>query len=383
MGKAKSLRSRVSSYFQPPITLGPKTAKLVSQINSLEYIEVQSEIEALLLESRLIKRFMPQYNIAAKDDKSPYYIHLTREPFPKPVVNHEPNDSIAGPFLSGFVAKKILNYFRRIVPYCTATRKRGRACLYSHLGLCKPCPNAVETTPAEYVKNIAQLKRLLRGEFKRVLVSFKKQMAEASHSQNFEEAARLRDKIGHLDQLLHNPILPEEYLINPNLVDDKRQEALQAIQSVIGGTTSLHRIEMYDIANLAGKAPTGAMTVAIEGQPNTKFYRHFTIRSTDTPNDVGMMSEMIERRLKNTDWPKPDLIVLDGGMTQLSITKTLSFPCPVISLAKQEEIIFLPTGEQIKLDSTNPGLKLLQVLRDEAHRFSRRLHHKHRAKMIS
>lgn len=221
-------------------------------------------------------------------------------------------------------------------------------------------------------------------------------MQVESKRQNYEAAGQIRDQINHLEQLLQTPVLPEEYLVNPNLVDDKRQEALQALQAVLlplssppklGGETPrgegvFRRIEMYDIANLAGKAATGAMTVATDGQLNSKYYRHFTIKGQDSPNDVAMMQEMLERRLKNTDWPKPDLIVLDGGMTQLSITKSLNAQCPIISLAKQDEIIFLPDGTQIKLARSNPGLKLLQVLRDEAHRFSRRLHHKHRAQVL-
>lgn len=378
MGKANVLRHRVSSYFQPPTKLGPKTAKLVTQIATIEYIEVNSEIEALLLESKLINRFKPQYNIALKDDKSPYYIHITKEKFPRPVVNHTPNGALAGPFLSGWVARSILKHFRKIAPYCLANRPVKRPCLYAHLGLCNPCPGD-SPDPVVYNKNIDRLKRLLKGEFNHVLSALKKQMQTESKLQNFETAGQLRDKISHLEQILQTPVLPEEYLINPNLVDDKRKEALDALSSALQIETTLSRIEMYDIANLSGKDATGAMTVAIGGEPNSKFYRHFTIKGQDTPNDVAMMQEMLERRLKNTDWPKPDLIVLDGGMTQLSITKDIDFPCTVISLAKQEEIIFKPTGEQIKLERSNPGLKLLQMLRDEAHRFSRRLHHKHRS----
>jgi excinuclease ABC subunit C len=379
VGKAKSLRNRVSSYFQPISSLGPKTAKLVSLINSLEYIEVNSEIEALLLESSLIKKFQPPYNISSKDDKSPYYIHIPKEKFPRPQINHEPKNAIAGPFLSGFVARKILGHFRKIAPFHSTPLKLGRPCLYSHIGLCLPCPNDPTTTSAEYQKNIARLKRLLKGDFSKVLSALKKQMATESKSQHFEIAASLRDKIRYLDQLLQNPIPPEEYISNPNLVSDKRQESLDALSLALStGDLTLHRIEMYDIANLSGTAATGAMTVAIDGQTDTRLYRHFTIRSKNTPDDVAMMKEMLTRRLKRTDWPKPDLIVLDGGKSQLSITKELGFPCPVISLAKQEEIIFKPTGEQIVLERNNPGLQLIQRLRDEAHRFSRRLHHKHR-----
>lgn len=353
------------SYFQPPVKLGPKTAALVGQIASVDYIEVLSEIEALLLESKLIHNWLPPYNIASRDDKSPYYIHITSEKWPKPVVNHTPAGAIAGPFLSGWTAKSILRQFRRIAPYCTAPRqaKPDRPCLYYHLGLCRPCPNDPSTRPEDYLANISRLRRLLHGQFKQV-------MLQAVKNQDFEIAAALRD-------LLHQPISPEEYLVNPNLVADKRQEALMALKSALN-VWPLGRIEMYDVANLSGTAATAAMTVAIDGEVDSKNYRHFTIK-TSGPNDVAMMREVLTRRLKRTDWPAPDLIVLDGGKSQLSIAKTERIQSyPVIALAKKEEVIYVPGSEDIRLSKDNPGLQLIMRLRDEAHRFSRRLHHKHR-----
>src|SRR3989344_8669144 len=122
VGKAKSLRDRVRSYFAPPEKLGPKTARLVSEIHSIEHIEVGSEVEALLLESRLIKKFQPPFNISSKDDKSPYYIHLTREDYPRPVLNHESDKSVAGPFRNGYTAKSVLRSFRKIAPFCSSPR---------------------------------------------------------------------------------------------------------------------------------------------------------------------------------------------------------------------------------------------------------------------
>ena len=343
----------------------------MGQIASVDYIEVLSEIEALLLESKLIKKWLPPYNIASRDDKSPYYIHVTKEKWPKPVVNHVSTGALAGPFLSGWVAKQILKYFRRIAPFCTAPRRVGRPCLYSHLGLCQPCPNDPATRPEDYLTNISRLRHLLRGQFTQV-------MRQAVKNQDFEIAAALRD-------LLHQPISPEEYLVNPNLVADKRQEALLALKKDLH-LWPLDRIEMYDVANLAGTAATAAMTVAIDGEINSGNFRHFTIRTHPPdggPDDVAMMKEVLTRRLKRTDWPLPNLIVLDGGKSQLSIAKTERIQSyPVIALAKKEEVITLRQAQgfaEIKLDRDNPGLQLLQHLRDEAHRFSRRLHHKHRA----
>lgn len=380
MGKAKSLRQRVRSYFQPPVKLGPKTAALVAQIRSIEHIEVMSEIEALLLESKLIKRFKPDYNIVAKDDRSPFYIHITKEQFPRPIINHEPQGAIVGPLLTGYTAKRILHNLRRIAPFCTATRKVSRGCLYSHLGLCNPCPNDPSTNPLEYKKNIIRLKKLLKGEFKRVRSSLEAEMYLASKSQDFEKAGQIRDNLKNLEWILVQPVQPEEYLVNPNLVADNQQASILQLQQALNLKNHLARIEMYDIANLSGTAATAAMTVAIEGEINSKNYRHFTIRTKATPDDVAMMKEVLTRRLKRTDWPMPDLIILDGGKSQLSIINHQS-SIPIVALAKKEEIITLRLAQgfaELKLDRRNTGLMLLQRLRDEAHRFSRRLHHKHR-----
>jgi len=368
VGKAKNLKNRVKSYFQPPIRLGPKTANLVLQIFTIVYIEVNSEIEALLLESKLIKKFKPKYNIASKDDKSPYYIHITHDKYPKPVVNHIQKYSVAGPFLSGYIARSILRQLRHVAPYCTS-RHPELPCFYTHLGLCDP-------DPIQYRKNITKLKKLLKGEFSKVKAELVLAMKIASKAHNFEKAGIFRDKLKNLEYLLLKPVMADEYIVNPNLVDDKRQEALENLK-VLGN--NLHRIEMFDISNLSGTSATGAMTVAIDGQITPHEYRHFTIKIIDTPNDVMMLKEMLERRLKRIDWPKPDLIILDGGKPQLSI---VNWDIPTFGLAKQEEIIFDVSGNQIKLDRTNPGLQLLQRLRDEAHRFSRRLHHKHRSATI-
>ncbi|MEK7504370.1 MAG: GIY-YIG nuclease family protein [Patescibacteria group bacterium] len=366
VGKAKNLKNRVHQYFQSPVKLGPKTAALVSQIKTIEYIEVFSEIEALLLEGKLIRKFKPKYNIAAKDDKSPYYIHITTGKYPKPIVNHLSSGSVAGPFLNGYVARSILRQFRRVAPYCTSITPE-KPCFYTHLGLCDP-------DPIRYKQNIAKLKKLLKGQFNSVTRELKLQMTKTSKEKNFEVAAIFRDKLKNLEYLLQTPVAADEFIVNPNLADDKRREALENL-SKLG--KNLHRIEMYDISNLSGTSATGAMTVAIDGAVTPGEYRHFTIKFKGL-DDVSMMREMLTRRLHN-DWPKPDLIILDGGMTQLSI---VTWDIPTFGLAKQEEIIFSKSGTKIKLEGNNPGLQLLQLLRDEAHRFSRRLHHKHRSATI-
>ncbi len=359
----------------------------MSQIASIEYVEVQSEIEALLLESTLIKKHKPQYNIISKDDKSPYYIHITKETYPKPIINHDPKNPIAGPFLNSLTARRILKQFRAIAPYCIAPRPVKKPCFYSHLGLCDPCPGSTHADSKIYLANISRLKRLLGGQFSSVKSQLKKDMASYSQQLQYEKAGQIKSQLDALEHLLHIPVAPDEYLANPNLVQDKRQESLDQLLIALAPyikLENLRRIELYDNAHLAGTAATAAMTVALDGEVSPKHYRHFTIRTTTEPDDVSMMAEVLSRRLKHTDWPTPDLIVLDGGKTQLTAYPDSSIP--VIGLAKRFETLIIPhAGEyiEIQLDLKNSGLQLLQRLRDEAHRFSRKLHHKHRAKLIT
>jgi excinuclease ABC subunit C len=399
VGKAKNLHTRVGSYLKPPTQLGSKTLAMVTKAVTLETIEVASELEALLLESRLIKKFQPFYNLISKDDKSPYYIHITKEAFPKPVTNHDSKQAAAGPFLNRYVTTQILRQFRRVAPYCVAPRPVKRPCLYSHMGLCHPCPGQI-TSPDEkraYLANITRLKKLLSGQFSAVKTALTHQMLIESDVQNFEQAAILRNYLRSLEQLLTTPVSPDDYIENPNLTQDLRQAAVDTLSRLLK-LPKLNRIEMYDNAHLSGTSATAAMTVAMDGALSPRFYRHFTIKNARPDSDVDMMKEVLSRRFQNPDWPNPDLIVLDGGKPQLSAVLNITPPPPLklrggvgegdieimlIALAKREESILIPMGnsfQEIRLPKSHPGLQLLQQLRDEAHRFSRRLHHLHRSK---
>lgn len=356
---------------------------MVEKATSLEHIEVASELEALLLESRLIKKFKPFYNLISKDDKSPYYVHISKEEYPRPVVNHEAKGAIAGPFLNRYLPTWILRRFRQVAPFCLAPRPVRRPCLYAHLGLCSPCPGQIVSPDQKelYQEHISLLKRLLRGQFSSVKKNLTTQMAAASKAQDYESAGQLKNYLLALDQLSVSPTTPEEYIVNPNLTQDLRQAAVESLSDLLK-IAPPNRVEMYDNAHLGGVAPTSAMTVAVAGELLPRFYRHFTIKTAPSNSDVDMMAEVISRRFKNTDWPTPDLVVLDGGKPQLSKIKGL-IPAhiPVIGLAKRLETIVIPVGDdyqEINPPKTHPGLKLLMQLRDEAHRFSRRLHHKHR-----
>lgn len=389
IGKAKNLKNRVNSYFHSPIGLGPKTRLLVSHIHSLEYIEVLSDIEALLLESKLINKFKPQYNIISKDDKSPYYIHITGEVFPKPLINHEPAGAVAGPFLNNYLPKSVLSRLRHVAPYCLSQRPVKKPCFYYHLGLCSPCPGQgnIPENIILYRKNIQKLTTLLKGNFSLVQRQLTREMHTYSQKSQFEKAQKCKEQLDALSYLTNTPINPEEYFINPNLVDDQRQLALNSLLRIIApylSLKSLARIEMLDIAHLQGTAASAGLVVAVNGQLRHDLYRHFNIQTDRSDSDVDMMKEVVIRRLKHPDWPLPDLLVLDGGKPQVSVIKEVT-AIPVISLAKQQETIVIPVSngfQEIKVPLNHPGLQLLQQLRDEAHRFSRRLHHQRRSRKL-
>jgi len=392
VGKAKNLKRRVASYFNSPVKLGPKTNKLVSQIHTLDHIPVNSEIEALLLESSLIRKFKPFYNLISKDDRTPYFIHLTKEEYPRPVINHKPQKALAGPFLNGLIPRRILKSLRAVTPYCLAQRPVKTPCFYSHLNLCRPCPGSDLTSDQkkEYQKNILRLKKLLSGNFAGVKSQLTANMLQASKLQNYDKAANLRDQLQALENLLNTPIAADEYLVNPNLVQDQRSLSLDKLEAELSAylptLKRLNRIEMFDVAHLSGTFATAAMVVAVNGQPNPDYYRHFKIKKAQTDSDVDMMAEVLSRRVKNASWPTPDLIVLDGGIPQLAAVLKLDLNYPLISLAKRQETIVVPANggfQELNLDRSHPGLRLLQNLRNEAHRFSRRLHHRLRGKIIS
>jgi len=366
---------------------------MVSRAKSLSLIEVGSELEALLLEAKMINRFKPFYNLIAKDDKSPYYIHLSSDLYPKPVLNHDPAKAIAGPFINSLISKRILKLFRRVAPYCTAPKTQKNPCLYSHLGLCHPCPHTAGGLTvdqiANYRQNIRRLRQLLLGNFSQVRSNLQRSMTEFSQNQDYEKAQLVRDQLLALETLLARPVLPEDYLADPNLEIDRRLASQNALLELLSPyfpklNNNLHtfRIEVYDIANLQGQQAAAAMTVSVGGYVDHRLYRHFKIKTVQGINDPAMLAEVISRRLKNAHWPMPDLIVLDGGIPQLSVVQKITPHLALISLAKKNEEIIIPVGadyQTLIVSKDNSGLRLLEQLRDEAHRFSRRLHHKYRS----
>lgn len=410
VGKAKDLKKRVSQYFQPDAAIGlssgrqgDKTSALCAQIRSIKTIITDSEFDALLLESRLIREHLPKYNAISRDDKSPLYIAITtHESLPrimwlrKTSLSLLPKARIFGPFQSGRIARMILRDLRRIIPYCTAKVRDGKPCFYTHLGLCGPCPSVVfrmedsrirQALIKQYRSNVKNIVSILSGKSLKLLHTWEKQMEKEAKSEQFEQAQRLKDTIDNLRALHERHVDPHVYIQNEAFVHNVRQEeAIQlhrALQDVYPRMRPIVRVECIDISHTYGTHSAGSLVVLIQGVPAAGEYRRFKIRTKDAPNDVAMIAEVLRRRLKHQEWPYPDLLAIDGGKGQVAAAAAIlsevegSPTIPVIGLAKRFEEIIVPLYDGwkiIRLPVSNKGLHLLQRVRDESHRFALRYH---------
>src|SRR3989344_269045 len=378
VGKAINLYHRVSSYFNSK-AFG-KTAVLVSEIASLETIIVESELEALILEANLIKKYLPLFNVRLTDDKDYLYIGITKEDFPKVVFIRKQDlkslKKFFGPFPSGRTVRETLKMLRRVFPWCSG--ERNRACFYYLLGLCPgACLGLINKQ--DYNKIISRFSKFLDGKKEELVSELTFEMMELSTSQQFEEAGKLKktvEGIAYLTQINRAKI----YLENRNFLEEETKTALSELQKDLNLPGLPERIEGYDISNLWGKQAVGSMVVLTNGEIDKSQYRKFKMHVSGKPNDVGMHKEMMGRRLKHPEWPLPDLIIVDGGRGQVRAVQfeilNLKFEIPVFGLAKKQEWLYPPNGEIIKLPKKSLSLRLLQKLRDESHRFAITYHRK-------
>ncbi len=405
VGKSVSLRDRVSSYFSD-IVDGEKTRLLVKNIYDLSFIEVENELEALLLESELIKRKKPRFNISLKDDKSFKFIVIKNEKIEGinyPVVKtarkvDEKKDIFFGPFPEGRTVNEVMRAVRKIIPFrdCSLSkfkkyRKIGSPCLYGHIGLC-PAPCVGRVTGVEYRKIVLSLRKLLSGNSKNLIRELGAEMKAAANNKDFEKAAFYRDQIKKYEYVTQEFRSTSSYVDNPNLMEDKRKKSLEDLVNAISILSKAPlRIECYDISNISGKDATASMVVANSGGLQRGEYKRFRIRSKETPDDFWMVREVLRRRFNKThsNWKVPDLIVIDGGKGQVGsangILDEFGLEISVIGLAKRFEHVIYNDGDTFKelnLGPDNSGLKLLQQMRDEAHRFAKRYHHFLRIKSL-
>ncbi|KKR81500.1 MAG: Excinuclease ABC subunit C [Candidatus Daviesbacteria bacterium GW2011_GWA1_41_61] len=390
VGKAINLYHRVASYFNGKPD-NPKTASLVEKIANCETLEVLSDIEALILEANLIKKYLPPFNIRLTDDKDYLYIKITDEPFPRILIARKTELDDAkeyfGPFPSSKAVRATLKKLRRVFPWCTSPPKEGvkRPCFYYHLNLC-PGPCAGKIDQKEYLKITRGFSQFMQGKKEDLLASLKEEMKTFAQKREFERAQATKRIIEGVEYL-SQPNRAEVYLENPNFVEAQNSLAVERLQKDLKLPQLPERIECFDISNIQGQYAVGSLVVLTSGEIDKRWYRRFKINpSADGKgkvNDVAMMREVVSRRVKHPEWPTPHLVLIDGGRGQVrgaweEISKA-GWKVPVLGLAKKMEWLYTRDKEVIKLSKSSLSLRLLQKIRDEAHRFAISYHRKLRS----
>jgi excinuclease ABC subunit C len=381
IGKAASLRTRVSSYFVRPADA--RIAQMVTRIGRIDYLETPTAIEALMLEAKLIRKYQPPYNILEKDDKSCVHLAFTRETYPRPVLirGHElarlPKRRFLrtfGPFHSADSVQAALDALRRPFPWTLCRPGAKRPCFYRHLGLC-PGVCTGEISPADYRRIIRQLVAFFDGRRRSIVGGLERAMRAASNAQRYEEAATLRNRLRALEHVQDIAVLKNE------------NAALQEFIDIFG------RIEGYDISNISGTDAVGSLVVFVDGRAKKSEYRRFRIKTVSGPNDTAMLEEVIDRRLARAagsragSWPLPDLILIDGGAGQVNAARRAldrrGAVIPLVGMAKgpdrkRDELVYDKSDHELaRLASAFKPL--LQRVRDEAHRFAIAYHRRRRS----
>jgi excinuclease ABC subunit C len=393
VGKAAVLKNRVRQYFQNIDDKDIKTKALVAEIYDTDWIETDSEIDALFLEAEMVKRYMPRYNILLRDDKSLLYIRIDMQnPMPYVSFTRNPFDDGAdyyGPYYNGFAVKKALRYLRRIFPYYIkqpAIGANARADLDDHLGL-----SPIDMTSEDYKVNLRKLISYIKGDRKKITKSLENDMKAAAQNQDFELAASIRNKLNDLRELQRRIMFGDkEYL------DISKDKALVDLKELLNLDKVPARIEGYDISHMSGTNVVASMVVFSNGVSDRSNYRKFKTK-IEHNDDFYNMNETIRRRFSEKNiksWGKPDLVLIDGGKGQLDVAikarSGSNINLPFIGIAKQQEQIVIKDvvinkkkvlelrgtteateGYQlINLPHDTHIIKLLQRVRDESHRFA-------------
>ena len=394
VGKAVNLRSRAGSYFTKAAEIDRRTSDLVPEIADIDFIEAESEVDALLMEARLIKDIQPRFNALLKDDKTfPYLQITTREDFPRVEFTRQPESSgvkLYGPFTSAGQLRGTIAVLQKIFRFRTCTLdieandekwRWFRPCLLASINQCT-APCNLRISKEDYREDIRRLKIFLDGGKASLLKEMESAMLQASREMKFEKAARIRDEIKSLNSLslrgdLESHAQPEVFYIDP-------QKGLAGLKKVLKLNEVPRRIEGIDIAHLSGTETVASLVQFIDGLPFKPGYRRFRIREVQGIDDYASMHEVVARRFRRLDREGevfPDILLIDGGKGQLgkalTAFETLGIKPPlVLSLAKKEELIYvMGRDEPIRLSRHAFALRLLQYVRDEAHRFAQHYHH--------
>jgi len=403
VGKAKDLRSRVMSYFQPSADLlnsrGPDICRMVEKVSDIDFIECESEVDALLKEARLIKDVQPPHNVLLRDDKTFPYIEITiRDDFPGVYVTRTPRpkgSKLYGPFLSASAVRDAMNALQKVFKFRTCeldiregdeSRRFFRPCLLHAINQCT-APCAAQITKDDYKQDIDRLKKFLASKRSALIRQMQSEMEAASKERRYEEAARLRDRLKAIQSLalsgdVDEHVQPEVFFIDP-------RQGLDKLAELLGLEAPPRCMECIDIAHLQGEATVGSLVCFIDGRPFKSGYRRFKMATVSGIDDYAAIREVIARRYRYAAEGEelyPDVILIDGGLGQLHAGMEVFGemnvrPPMVISLAKREEEVYIQArSAPIRLARNNEALRLLQHMRDEAHRFAQSYHHTLRKK---
>jgi excinuclease ABC subunit C len=424
VGKAVSLRKRVRQYFDDKRPLDMKTCDLVARIRHIDFVECQSEVEAFLLENRLIKDLQPAFNMRSKSDVNFPVVEITGEEFPRVIVTRDRSNKASryyGPFVSASWLRIALQILQRVFKYrtCSLDIKENdpknrfyRPCLEYHIGRCK-APCAGLQTSEDYKADLRRLTMFLQGKSSEVEKELTREMKAASKDRRFEEAAALRDTLKALRSLRNRGSLDDG--LEPGVLHIDPKEGVAQLQQILGVEHPPRHIEGIDIAHLHGTETVGSLVSFVDGLPSREQYRRFRIKTVEGVDDFASIREIVTRRytrLLQEGAKLPDLILIDGGLGQLSSAKEAlgrvrgpesgvrrptdasdavapgpRTPDPglplLASLAKKEEIIYtIERPDGIRLPRRSPALRMLQYVRDEAHRFAQHYHHILRRKRV-
>jgi excinuclease ABC subunit C len=405
VGKALRLPDRVSSYFVKSADLGFAKQPMLDVVADFEVLECESEWEALLTENRLIKDIKPRFNVRLVDDKTfPYLAVTTREDFPRVFVTRNPTGAgdenlqkllrgakIYGPFANAGALREAVQVLQRVFKFRTCRldivdgdpkNRFFRPCLLYNINQCT-APCAAKIGKDEYGADVDRFTRFLSSKQSVMLRELREEMDKASGEMRYEKAASLRDQIRAIERLSERADRRDGWQPEAESVVFDPDKALKSLQKTLDLDEPIRCVEGIDIAHLQGNETVGSKVCFIDGRPFKGEYRRYRIQSVDN-DDYSSIREVVLRRYREAGAGQelyPDVILIDGGLGQLHAAleafQSLDVKPPmVISLAKKEELVYVQQrGEPIRLGRDNAGLKLLQAIRDEAHRFAQHYHH--------
>ncbi len=404
VGKALRLPDRVGSYFVPSTDLGAFKDQMLDEVHDFDILRCETEWEALLVENRLIKDIHPRYNRSSTDDKTfPYLVVTGREDFPRVFVTRDANTPevrggrVLGPFVNSGALHQAVDFLQRVFKFRTCrleiaegdpANRSFRPCILYNIGRCT-APCGAKVSREAYQADIDAFVRFLNSKRSVMLREMRAEMEKAAAELRFERAGVLRDRIRALEKLEERGKLgegwqpeSESYIIEP-------EKSLRSLQKALGMDEPIRCVEGIDIAHLHGGETVGSKVCFVDARPLRSEYRRYRIQGAipgpaTINDDYASIREVVSRRYREAGEGHelyPDVILIDGGLGQLHAALEAfealdAKPPMVISLAKKEELIYVQRrSEPIRLGRENPGLRLCQAIRDEAHRFAQHYHH--------